>query len=154
MSIDQQMNDEMKDAMRAKDKDRLACIRQVKAKLQEVQNAEGFKGDPKNPDDTLWRDVIGAYVKMLKKSIGELEKAGGQGDALRVRYQAEVTYLERYLPQSMSEAETLAVVQKVVAELGVSGKSNAGKVMGAIMKDHKGAVDPAVVRRLVEQVLG
>ena len=73
MSIETELTQELQEGMRQKDSDRVACIRQVKAKMQERVNAKGFTGEV---NDELWLEVIGSYVKMLKKSIEDGLKNG------------------------------------------------------------------------------
>ncbi len=149
MSIEAQLDGALKDAMRAKDADRVACIRQVRSKVQEAMNAPDFKGPS---DDAFYQRIIASYVKSLEKSMVELAQGGERSKPLRDKYEAEVTYLKAYLPKQLSEAETKALVDKTIASLG-AGPGQAGKVMGAIMKDHKGQVDSALVKRLAEEAL-
>ena len=101
----------------------------------------------------VFQKIIGAYVKSLRKGIDELKPAGERGQTLRDKYQAEISYLEQYLPQLMDEAATKALVKKTVADLGVSEPKDTGRVMGAIMKDHKAEVDAQLVRKLVSEML-
>jgi len=150
MSIEQQLNDDLKTQMRAKAQDTVACIRQLKSKIQETVNADGFKGAV---DDALYLKVIASYIKSLEKGITELAAAGERSQPLRDRYAAEIAYLGRYLPPVLSEAETLVLVQQTVHALGVTDPKQSGKVLGAVLKEHQGKVDAALVRRLVGQVL-
>jgi uncharacterized protein YqeY len=150
MTIEQQLNEALKDAMRARDQALVACVRQVKSKLQEAVNAKGFKGDV---DDALYQKVIGSYIKSLHKGIDELEAAGPRGDELRGKYAAEVAYLERFLPQLKDEAETREIVRAAIADAGISDAKEIGKVMGMVMKQHRGEVDAALVRKLAEEQL-
>lgn len=150
MTIEAELTEALKDAMRAKDKDLIACIRQVKSKIQEAVNAKGFAGEI---DDSLYQKTIGAYVKMLKKGIEELEAAGTRGDELRSKYAAEIAYLDKYLPQLKSEEETRELVKAAIAEGAVTDVKQVGKVMGLLMKNHKGEVDADLVRTLAEQEL-
>jgi hypothetical protein len=151
MTIEAKLSDALKAAMRAKDKTRIACIRQVKSKIQEAVNAKGFKGEV---DDTLYQTTIASYIKSLKKGIEELEAAGARGEELRASYAAEIAYLEPFLPQLKSEEETRELVQAAIARGGVTDVKQIGKVMGMVMKDHKGEVDAGLVRALAEQELG
>ena len=150
MSIEAQLTDEMKAAMRQKDQDKLACIRQVRSKVQEATNAADFKGPS---DDAFYQRIIAGYVKMLQKSLGDFVAAGEKGAALLGKYKAEIAYLEKYLPKTLSEAETRELVKKTVATLGVTDPKQAGKVMGALMKEHRGVLDAGLVKRLVDDVL-
>jgi uncharacterized protein YqeY len=150
MSIEKQLDDDLKAAMRAKEPGRVACVRQVRAKTQEAMNAPGFKGPT---DDAFYAQVIGTYVRWLQKAMGELEAAGEKGKALRDSYQAEVTYLAQYLPKLLDEAQTRALVTEAIAATGAKAPSDAGKVMGAVMKAHKAEVDASLVKRLADEAL-
>ena len=149
-TIETQLNDELKTNMRAKNADVVACIRQLKSKVQEATNVKDFSGEV---NDALYQQVIGAYVKSLQKAIGEMESAGERSQAIRDKYTAEIAYLNRYMPKLMDEAETRALVKKTLAALGVTDVKQSGKVLGALLKEHKGQVDPALAKRLVEAEL-
>jgi uncharacterized protein YqeY len=148
MSIEKKLDDDLKSAMRARNQELTACIRQLRSKVQEAQNAPGFAGPS---DDAFYQKVITSYAKSLEKGISELEQAGERGKPLRDKYRAEIDYLGQYLPKLLGEDQTRALVTEAVAKLG--GARNVGAVVGAIMKEHKGDVDPALVRKLVEAAL-
>lgn len=150
MSIGTDLGEALKSAMRAKEADRVACIRQVRAKIQETVNAVGFEGEI---NDDLHRKIISTYVKSLAKAIHELLPAGNRSQDLRDKYAAEINYLEQYLPERLGEGETRALVASTLAELAVTDSKQAGRVIGAIMKGHKDEVDAALVRRIVEESL-
>ena len=150
MSIAEKLNEELKDAMRCRDQKRLACIRQVKAKVQEASNVKGFEGAL---DDPLYQGIITTYIKSLRKGIEELEAAGARGEQLRGKYQYEIGYLEQYLPKQMTEDEVLSIVKAAIASKKISDPKQAGQVTGMVMKEHKGEVDAGLVRRLSEQEL-
>lgn len=150
MSIGTRLAEELKDAMRARDADRVACIRQVRAKVQEVVNTKGFSGEI---DDDLHTKVISSYVKSLRKAIEEMAKAGDKSAALREKYQAEIDYLDGFMPKLLDEAQTKALVLETITTLGVSDPKRTGEVMGAIMKSHAGKVEPGLVRRLIQDAL-
>lgn len=150
MTIEEQLNEELKTAMRAKQADTVACIRQLKSKVQEAVNAKGFSGPT---DDSLFQKVIVSYTKSLEKGITELSAAGERSKPLCDKYAAEIKYLSKYLPQTLSEADTRQIVLAAVAALPTKDPKLSGKVMGGVLKDHKGKVDPALVRKLVEEAL-
>lgn len=150
MSIERSLEEDLKGAMRAKDATTVACIRAVKTKVKETTTAKGFSGEV---DEALYRRVITAYVKQLRNALPELEAAGERGREIRESYLKEISYLERYLPTLLGEAETRALVEKVIADLGVSDPKRAGQVMGAVMKQHRESVDPALVKRFVDEIL-
>lgn len=150
MSIGTDLGEALKTAMRAKETDRVACIRQVRAKIQETVNAVGFEGEI---NDDLHKKVIGTYVKSLAKAIQELLPAGNRSQDLRDKYAAEISYLDQYLPARLGEEQTRALVAGALAELAVTDPKQAGRVIGAVMKGHRDEVDAALVRRIVEESL-
>ncbi len=150
MSLAQELNDRMKAAMKAKDARTLACIRMLKAKLKEHAIAQRVSGEL--PDDQV-REIAAGYVKQLKKSIPEFEKAGPEASQRLADLRFEIDYLEPFVPQLLGEQQTRAIVLAAVRSLGHPPRQKIGMVIGTVMKDHKGQVDPALVRALVEEQL-
>lgn len=150
MSIEQQLQEDLKDAMRQKQADVVATIRQAKSKIQEAVNAKDFSGEL---NDELCQKVIISYCKSLEKAMSELESAGERSLPLRTKYAAEISYLRRYLPELLDEKASLALVQAAVAALPARDPKFAGKVIGQIMKEHKGKVDAGLTKRLVDEAL-
>lgn len=126
-------------ALRARDKETRALLGGIIARFLEVEKSEGF---------TEWteqaqRDVVGKYVKSLRSSFEALP----DGDLAR-RYEAELALLEPYLPQLLDEAATRALV----APLAEKANGRLGPFMGMVMKAHKGSLDPALVRRIGQEL--
>lgn len=152
MTIAEQIDSELKDAMRAQDGPRRDVLRQVRAEIGVAKTAPGFDGAE---DDDFHRAVIAGYVKKMQKSLVEYEGLGERGQAMAAKLRFEVEYLSRWLPSKLDEAATTELVDRTIADLGVAGDpAAAGRVIGAIMKDHKDEVDGALVNRLVRQRLG
>jgi uncharacterized protein YqeY len=149
-TIAAKLDEDMKAGMRAKDQARVAVVRQIRAKAQEATNAPDFKGPA---DDAFYQKVITSYVRMIEKGLSDLAAAGERGNALRDSYRAEITYLQQFLPKMLSPDETAAIVKQTIASVGAREAKDVGKVLGAIMKQHKGAVDPTLTRKLVEEAL-
>jgi uncharacterized protein YqeY len=150
MSIETQLGDLLKDAMRSKDARTADTIRMIKTKHMERRTAAGFKGPL---DDALWLDVITAYQKQLKKARDEYAGLGEKGASFLPQLDFEIAFCSRFLPKAAGEDEVRAAVKETVARLGVTDPKQAGKVMGEIMKAHKGSFDPQMVKRLVEETL-
>ena len=149
-TIDVQLNDLLKDAMRAKDTRTADCIRMIKTKHMERRTAAGFKGPL---DDTLWTDVIAAYQKQLKKSREEYVAIGDRGADAIDQIDFEIGFCSRFLPKAASDDEVRAIVRETLARLGVSDAKQSGRVVGDIMKANKGKLEPAAVKRIVEEEL-
>ena len=150
MSIESQIGDLLKEAMRQKDQRTADCIRMIKTKHMERRTAAGFKGPL---DDALWVDVISAYQKQLKKARDEYAALGDKGAGFLPQLDFEIAFCSKFLPKTAGEDEVRAVVKETVARLGVTDPKQAGKVMGEIMKTKKGVFDPAAVKRIVEEEL-
>ena len=150
MSIEVQLNDLLKEAMRAKDAQTADCIRMIKTKHMERRTAAGFKGPL---DDALWLDVIATYQKQLRKSREEYAAIGDRGAEAISQIDFEIGFCAQFLPKAASDEDTRAIVRETVARLGVSDAKQAGRVVGEIMKTNKGKLEPATVKRMVEEEL-
>jgi uncharacterized protein YqeY len=150
MSVETQIHERLKDAMRAKDARTADCIRMIKTKHMERRTAAGFKGPL---DDTLWLDVIATYQKQLRKSREEYVAIGERGADAVAQLDFEIGFCAQFLPKAASDDETRSIVRETVARLGVSDAKQTGRVVGDIMKAHKGKLDPATVKRFVDEEL-
>ena len=150
MSIETQIGDQLKDAMRQKDQQTADCIRMIKTKHMERRTAAGFKGPL---DDALWLEVIAAYQKQLRKSRDEYAALGDKGASFLPQLDFEIEFCGRFLPKTAGEDEVRAVVRETVARMGIKDPRQSGKVMGEIMKTRKGLFDPQMVKRLVEETI-
>jgi len=151
MSVETQIQERLKEAMRAKDARTADCIRMIKTKHMERRTAAGFKGPL---DDNLWLDVIAAYQKQLRKSREEYVAVGERGAEAVAQIDFEIGFCAQFLPKAASDDETRAIVRETVARLGVSEAKQAGRVVGEIMKAHKGKLEAATVKRFVDEELG
>ena len=150
-SIDEQLKDQMKTAMKAKDKPTLTVVRMVRAAMQEKMNQPN---GPKEPTDEIWQEVIGAYIKRMGKAADEYRKTGEQGAAKLAELEYEIKYLKPFLPAQIEGAELEAIVKDAVAKTGAASMKEMGKVMGFVMKDHKGLVDSKAVKDIIQGLLG
>jgi uncharacterized protein YqeY len=150
MSVESDINERLKTAMRAKDARTADCIRMIKTKHMERRTAAGFKGPL---DDNLWLDVIAAYQKQLRKSREEYAAVGERGAEAIGQIDFEIGFCAQFLPKAASDDETRAIVRETLARLGVSDAKQSGRVVGEVMKMHKGKLEPATVKRMVEEEL-
>ena len=149
-AIETNLNDRLKAAMREKNTRVLDVVRAIKSKIGYAKTAEGFSGEV---DDALYLQVIASYVKAMSKARDEYLAVGPAGAAQAEQLAFEVEYLSEFLPKKLGEAETRALVEQGIAETGVTSKKQIGKLMGTLMKAHKDAVDPDLVRRIAESIL-
>ena len=150
MTIEQELDDELKDALRAKDRDRLDVIRQIRTEAAKAA-AEPDSGD--ETSDARHERVIGAYVKKMDKARREYEGFGDRGAEMAAKLTFETEYLQRWLPEEVSDGDVEQIVRETIAELGVDDPKQAGRVIGTIMKNHAG-LDGGAVNRVVREVLG
>lgn len=150
MGIEQALNDTLKQAIKDKDMPTANVVRMVKTKLTARTTAKGFAG---TVDDALLLDVIGAYRKQLQKALGEYEKVGERGAQQAAQLRFEIEFCERYLPRTMDETALRALVQERIAALGINDAKQVGRLVGDVMKSHKGQVEAADVKRIAEDLL-
>jgi len=150
MGLEQDLNDTLKQAMRDKDTRTADVVRMLKTRIMERRTAKGFSGEV---DDALTLDVIGAYRKQLQKALGEFEKAGDRGAEHAARLRFEIGVLERWLPKGLDEDAVRALVRERLVALGVKDAKQVGRLVGDVMKTHKGQVDAAEVKRIAEELL-
>lgn len=151
MSLEEDLRGRLTAAMKAKDLRTANAIRMVNTKVMERRTGAGFKGQV---DDELYRDVIGAYKKSLEKARQEYKNAGERGAEQVSELEWEIEFLSQFLPAMLGEDETRAAVREAIAEAGGSPDPRmAGRLVGAVMKKHKGRVDAALVKQLIDQEL-
>ena len=151
MTLEQQINNRMKDAMRAKDGPTKDLMRMIKSKVTEQLTSKSYKGAREG--DELWLNTIEAYVKTSQKALADYEALGEEGAAHSAQVKWEIEALKVYLPQRADEETTTAWVQEAIEGMGGAGSAKLGAVMGSVMKAHKGEVEPALVRSVAERLL-
>ena len=150
MAIEQQLTDTLTQAIRAKDTRTADVVRMLKTRLQERRTAKGFTGQV---DDALLLDVIGAYRKQLQKALAEYEKLGERGAAHAAQLRFEIEFCERFLPRGLDATALRSLVQERARALGIADAKQVGRLVGDIMKTHKGQVDAADVKKIAEELL-
>ena len=146
MSLKDQITEDMKTAMRAKDSERLGTIRLLQAAMKQKEVDERI-----TLDDVAIVAIVDKLIKQRKDSITAFEGAGRQD--LADKEKAEMAVLQPYLPERMSESEVTAAVQTIVAELGAKGPGDMGKVMGAVKTRLAGKADMGQVSAAVKAAL-
>ena len=150
MALEDELTQRLTQAIKAKDGRTADVVRMLKTRLQERRTAKDFAGQI---DDALVLEVIGGYRKQLQKAIAEYEKLGERGAEQAERLRFEQEFCEGYLPKGMDEAAVRALVKERMAALGVTDAKQVGRLVGDIMKTHKGQVEAAQVKRIAEELL-
>ena len=146
MSLKDQITEDMKTAMRAKDSGRLGTIRLLQAAMKQKEADERV-----TLDDAMVIAIVDKLIKQRKDSIDAFNKAGRQ-DLVDIE-EAEMKVLQVYLPARLSADEVAAEVKAIVAELGASGPGDMGKVMGAVKQRLAGKADMGAVSAAVKAAL-
>jgi len=146
MSLKDQITEDMKTAMRAKDMERLGTIRLLQAAMKQKEVDERI-----TLDDAGVVAIVDKLIKQRKDSISAFEGAGRQD--LADKEKAEMAVLQVYLPARLSAEEVAAEVRAIVAELGAKGPGDMGKVMGAAKTRLAGQADMGEVSAAVKVVL-
>ena len=146
MSLTEQLQADMKNAMRDGDAHRRDTLRMV---LAAVQNAEKEKREPLSEDEAM--AVLSRQVKTRRESITAFRDAGR--DDLADKEQAEIDVLAPYLPEQLSEEEVRALVVEAIAATGAGSPRDMGRVMGTLMPRVKGRADGKLVSSLVNEEL-
>ena len=147
MSLKEQITEDMKTAMRAKDSARLGTIRLLQAAMKQKEVDERV-----TLDDVAIIAIVDKLIKQRKDSISAYEQAGRQD--LAAVEAAEIDVLKVYLPARLSADEIAAEVRAIVAEVGASGPGDMGKVMGVVKTRLAGKADMSQVSAAVKTALG
>lgn len=146
MTLKEQLNQDMKTAMKQKESMRLSTIRLIRAG---IKNREIELGKELEDEDVL--KVIVSLVKQHKDSIEQFRQGGRQD--LVEKEQAELTILEAYLPQQLSEEEIRALVREAIEAVQATSLKDMGKVMKYVMPKTQGRADGKIINQLVKEQL-
>lgn len=146
MSLKDQITEDMKAAMRARDTERLGTIRLLTAAMKQKEVDERVE-----LDDILVIAIVDKLIKQRKDSIAAYTQAARQD--LADKEAAEIKVLQAYLPARLSADEVAAAVRAIVAQVGASGPGDMGKVMGAAKAQLAGKADMAQVSAAVKAAL-
>jgi hypothetical protein len=147
MSLKARITEDMKSAMRAGEKQKLAAIRLLQAAIKQREVDERIQ-----LDDAQVLSVLEKMVKQRRESITQFE-AGGRAD-LVASEQAELVVLQGYLPEQLSEAELATLIDSAIASTGAASIKDMGKVMGVVKGQAAGRADMGKVGALIKARLG
>jgi len=143
MPLRDQVSEDMKSAMKAREAERLAAIRLLLAAMKQREVDERI-----TLDDAGVVAVVEKMIKQRKDSIAQYEKAARQDLADKEKY--EISVIEKYLPQQLSQAEIDAIIAEAIASTGAKGAADMGKVMGVVKPKLAGRADMGRVSGLVK----
>ena len=146
MALREQLNEDIKTAMKAREADKLAALRLMLSAVKQREVDERI-----TLDDAAVISVVEKMIKQRKDSISQYEKAARQDLADKEKY--EISVIEAYLPQQLSQAEVEAVVAEAIASTGAKSAADMGKVMGVVKPRLAGKADMGKVSGLVKAKL-
>ena len=145
--LKKQINETMKAAMRAKEKERLGTIRLVLAEIKKVEVDERI-----DPDDVRVTSILDKMVKQRRDSIKQFTDAGR--DELAAKEQSEIEVIQEFLPQPLSAEDIASLIEKAIASTGAASMQDMGKVMGVLKPQMAGRADMGKVSGLIKHRLG
>lgn len=145
-SLKEQITEAMKDAMRAKEKERLGTIRLMLAEVKRIEVDERI-----DIDDARLLAVLDKMVKQRRDSISQFEDAGRQ--ELAEKEQAEIIVIQDFLPQPLSEEELAVMIDETITSVGAESMKDMGKVMGIIKPQIQGRADAGAVSGMIKAKL-
>ena len=148
MTLNEQINNDLKTAMKSGDRTRLETLRLLRAHMIEL--SKRGEGKDITPDEEL--SVLMSAMKKRKEAI-ELYEKGGRMDLVQ-KERAELDVISSYLPKQLSAEEAAAIIQRIIVDTGALSAKDFGKVMPLAMKELKGKIDGKTVQELVKAKLG
>lgn len=148
MSLEQQINAEIKTAMLGKKEADLRALRAIKAGVLLAKTAEGSSGELTEADE---QKLLQKLAKQRRDSL-EIFRQQNRED-LAVKEEEELVVIERFLPKQLDEAELRAALSAIIAETGASSPADMGKVMGAATKQLSGKADGKAISAMVKELL-
>ncbi len=146
MSLKEQLTQDMKEAMKAKQADRLSTIRQLRSAIKNKEIEQ-----QKELDDEAVLGVINTLVKQRREAAQMY--ADNDRPELAAKEEAELEVLQQYLPAQLGEDEIREIVSQVIAEVGATSARDMGKVMPQVMARTKGAAEGKIVNQIVREQL-
>jgi hypothetical protein len=150
-SLLEQITEDLKSAMRAKDKVRLRTLRSLRAAITNKEIDKRQEGEGGELDEQEQLALVRKQVKQRKDSIEQYEKAGR--DDLVEKEQAEIDVLDDYLPQPLTDEELEEKISAIIDDVGAETMADMGPVMGRAMSELRGRADGSRVQQIVREML-
>ena len=141
-----QLQEELKIALKAGEKAKMMGLRNI---IGKIKAAQIDKGETLTDEESL--KILKTATKQLKESIDQYQK--GSRDDLAEKEAFELTLLEKYLPEQLSEEQIRQTVKNIVKNTGAGSMQDMGKVMGATMQELAGSADGKIVQKIVQEEL-
>ncbi|OIO48264.1 MAG: hypothetical protein AUJ32_01055 [Parcubacteria group bacterium CG1_02_40_82] len=162
MNLKEEINQDFKDAFRAKNESQLSTLRLLLAAIKNKEVEKRTRLSKSEPiekleelsqlDDQEVIEVISSEIKKCKDAAGQYKQGGRE--ELAAKEKKEIVVLSVYMPEQMGEGEIKKLVQEAIKKVGAAGLGDLGKVMGALMPQVKGKTDGNLVSKIVKEELG
>jgi uncharacterized protein YqeY len=149
MALEQQIMEEMKEAMKSKNEAALRGLRAIKAEIIKAKTEPGAAGEI---NEATEQKFLQKMMKQRRDSLEIFEKQGREDLASKER--EEMAIIERFLPKQMTPEEIKDALKKIIADTGASSPADMGKVMGAASKQLAGKADGKTISGIVKELLG
>ena len=151
MSLREKIDDEYKNALKSKDKNKISTYRLILSGLKDldIQNRSG--PNKKDTDDDDIKKLLRKMIKQRTESI-EIYKKNNRQDLLQIE-ENEVKIMSEYLPKQLSEDDTKKLCEEVINKINASSLKDMGKVMGELKKNHSNSVDFSLAGKIIKEIL-
>ena len=151
MSLREKIDDEYKNALKSKDKNKISTYRLILSGLKDldIQNRSG--PNKKDTDDDDIKKLLRKMIKQRTESI-EIYKKNNRQDLLQIE-ENEVEIMSEYLPKQMSEDDTIKLCEEVINKINASSLKDMGKAMGELKKNHSNSVDFSLAGKIIKEIL-
>ena len=151
MSLREKIDDEYKNALKSKDKNKISTYRLILSGLKDldIQNRSG--PNKKDTDDDDIKKLLKKMIKQRTESI-EIYKKNNRQDLLQIE-ENEVKIMSEYLPKQLSEDDTKKLCEEVINKINASSLKDMGKVMGELKKNHSDSVDFSLASKIIKEIL-
>ena len=151
MSLREKIDDEYKNALKSKDKNKISTYRLILSGLKDldIQNRSG--PNKKDTDDDDIKKLLRKMIKQRTESI-EIYKKNNRQDLLQIE-ENEVKIMSEYLPKQLSEDDTKKLCEEVINKINASSLKDMGKAMGELKKNHSDSVDFSLAGKIIKEIL-
>ena len=151
MSLREKIDDEYKNALKSKDKNKISTYRLILSGLKDldIQNRSG--PNKKDTDDNDIKKLLRKMIKQRTESI-EIYKKNNRQDLLQIE-ENEVKIMSEYLPKQLNEDDTKKLCEQVINKINASSLKDMGKVMGELKKNHSDSVDFSLAGKIIKEIL-
>ena len=151
MSLKQTIENEYKNALKSKDKNKISTYRLILSGIKDLDINNRSGPNKKETDDEDIKKLLKKMIKQRSESI-EVYKKNNRGDLLEIE-ENEVNVLSEYLPKQMSEEETISICKQIIEKIGASSIKEMGKVMGELKQNHSDTIDFSKAGALIKDLL-